>query len=306
MISICIPVYNYDIRELIKEIIVQCEELKLAYDLICVDDCSTNLQIEAINKLFIEESANSKIKYEVLSTNKGRSAIRNYLVSKSRFDYCWFLDCDGKISENKNLVKTFLQHLKENTVISGGRIYQKEIPKNKLLRLHWTWASKRELIDVSQRMKQPVQHFLSNNFVVHKDILLQIPFSEELNGYGYEDTFWASQIEKAGFQIQHIYNPVLHDGLEINTDFLNKIEESIINLIRLKNICIHKRIEFPVKSKLTNLAELLSKPIIKTFASIYFSSNKKKWKSKLLGDNYSLFIFDLYRLAFYFETIKKW
>lgn len=305
MISICIPVYNYDIRELVKGIAIQCEELKLAFELICVDDCSTNLQLEAINRLFIEECANSKIKYEVLPANKGRSAIRNYLVSKSTFNYCWFLDCDGKVGENKNLVKTFLQHLKENTVVSGGRIYQKEIPNNKLLRLHWTWASKRELIDVSERMQQPVQHFLSNNFVAHKDLLLQIPFNEELNGYGYEDTFWASEIVNLGFSIQHINNPVIHDGLEINSDFLNKIEESILNLIRLKNICIHKKIEFPVKSKLTQLAELLSKPLINTIASSYFSKNRNKWKSKLLGDNFNLFIFDLYRLAFYFETIKK-
>jgi glycosyltransferase involved in cell wall biosynthesis len=306
MISICIPVYNYDIRELVKEITFQCEELKLAYELICVDDSSSNLQLEAINRKFIEENVNSTIKYEALTTNKGRSAIRNYLVTKSTFNYCWFLDCDGKVGENKNLVKTFLQHLKENTVVSGGRIYQKKIPNNKSLRLHWTWASKRELIDVSQRMQQPVQHFLSNNFIAHKDILLQIPFNEELNGYGYEDTFWASQIVNVGFSIQHINNPVIHDGLEINSDFLNKIEESILNLIRLKNICIHKKIEFPVKSKLTNLAELLSKPIIKIFASLYFSSNKKKWKSKLLSDNFNLFIFDLYRLAFYFENVKKW
>jgi len=305
MISICIPVYNYDIRELVKGITIQCDALNLVYELICVDDCSTNLDLEVLNSVFIEESANSKVKYEALPANKGRSAIRNYLVSKSTFNYCWFLDCDGKVGENKNLVKTFLQHLKEYTVVSGGRIYQKEIPSNRLLRLHWTWASKRELIDVSQRMQQPVQHFLSNNFVAHKDLLLQIPFSEELNGYGYEDTFWASQIVKAGFFIQHINNPVIHDGLEVNTDFLNKIEESIINLIRLKNICILKKIEFPVKSKLTNLAELLSKPIIREFFAFYFSKNRNKWKSKLLGDNFNLFIFDLYRLAFYFETIKK-
>jgi glycosyltransferase involved in cell wall biosynthesis len=305
MISICIPVYNYDIREFVKGIAIQCEELKLAYELICVDDCSTNLQLETINRLFIEEYANSKIKYEALTANKGRSAIRNYLVSKSMFDYCWFLDCDGKVGGNKNLVKTFLQHLKEFTVISGGRIYQKEIPENKLLRLHWTWASKRELIDVSERMQQPVQHFLSNNFVAHKDILLQIPFNEELNGYGYEDTFWASQIVNAGFNIQHINNPVIHDGLETNSDFINKIEESIINLVRLKQICINNKIEFPIKSKLTNLAELLSKPIIREFSAFYFSKNRNRWKLKLMGDKFNLFIFDLYRLAFYFETIKK-
>jgi len=305
MLSICIPVYNYDIRELIGEITTQCEELNLNYELICVDDCSTNLQLAKINKVFFKENANSKVRYEVLLENKGRSAIRNYLVSKSKFSFCWFLDCDGKIGENKNLVKTFLQHLKANNVVSGGRIYQKEIPNNRLLRLHWTWASKRELLDVSQRMKQPVQHFLSNNFIAHKDILLQVPFSEELTGYGYEDTFWASQIVNKGITIQHINNPVIHDGLEINIDFINKIEESIYNLIRLKSICIKSKIEFPVKSKLTKLAELLNKPIISEFSSFFLTKNKSKWKSKLLSDDFNLFIFDLYRLAFYFETIKK-
>jgi glycosyltransferase involved in cell wall biosynthesis len=305
MLSICIPVYNFDIRELIKGIAIQCEDLKLVYEIICVDDCSTNLETKAINKLYIEENKNININYEALTTNLGRSAIRNYIVTKTSFKYCWFLDCDGKIGENKMLISNFLSHLSETSVISGGRIYQKEIPEDKLLRLHWTWASKRELIDVHQRMQQPVQHFLSNNFIAPKSMLQLISFNEELNGYGYEDTFWASEIAKAGFRIQHINNPVVHAGLEINSVFLNKIEQSIYNLIQLKNICIKNNVEFPVKSKLTRLAELLSKPIIRQFSTLFFSINKSIWKSKLLSNNFDLITFDLYRLAIYFDTIRK-
>jgi len=305
MLSICIPVYNYNIRELIIGLDTQCSILKIEYEIICVDDCSSNSTIKSENELFIAAYNSTKVRYEALTNNLGRSAIRNYIVTKTLFDYCWFLDCDGKVGENNSLVKNFLQHLILNTVISGGRIYQKEIPEDELLRLHWTWASQRELIDVEKRMQQPIQHFLSNNFIAPKSVLLQIPFNEELSGYGYEDTFWASEVVQAGYKIQHINNPVVHEGLEINSVFLNKIEESVVNLLRLKNICIQKNIVFPVKSKLTKLAETLKQLFIGPLILYYLKANKNKYKSKLMSNKFNLFIFDLYRLALYIDTPKK-
>jgi hypothetical protein len=73
---------------------------------------------------------------------------------------------------------------------------------------------------------------------------------------------------------------------EVNS-LINSIEESIINLVRLKQICINNNIEFPIKSKLTNLAELLSKPIIREFSAFYFSKKRNRWKLKLMGDKFN-------------------
>jgi hypothetical protein len=305
MISVCIPVYNYDIRELVSELYIQCVNEKIKFEIICIDDYSTNTEIKLINKQFFLNLKNDYFIYEELSVNKGRSAIRNYFLNFVNYEYCWFLDCDGKVAENKNLLTTFLKNLDKNFVVSGARIYQTEIPENKLLRLHWTWASKRELLDPVKRMKNPVQNFLSNNFIVHKSILLKIPFNEQLDGYGYEDTFWAAQVVNSGFKIKHINNPVLHDGLEINVVFLNKIIESIKNLIKLKIICDFQGINFPVKSNLTMAANFLNNTIIKHVANFLFKKKINKWKSILLGEHFNLLIFDLYRLAYYFETIKK-
>ena len=50
MVSILIPTYNYDVTELVINIWQQCQKESFPFEIIVIDDCSTNLQITEKNK----------------------------------------------------------------------------------------------------------------------------------------------------------------------------------------------------------------------------------------------------------------
>jgi glycosyltransferase involved in cell wall biosynthesis len=293
MLSVLIPVFNTDVRELVIELKRQCSELPLPFEIRLIDDGSED-KFKQINR---EISQLEHIEYSELERNIGRSAIRNKLAFEAKYEWLWFLDCDGDARVNPHLAKTFWENKGEEKLLSGGRIYQPETPDNKKLQLHWIWGSERELLDPQARMKNPANAFLSNNFILHKSLIEKIPFDTMLFGYGYEDTLFATELLNSGYTIAHINNPVLHAGLEPNDVFLKKIEESLHNLIRLKDICKEKNIEFPVKSKLVLAAKILRLPLIKQLIGSWFIRNENIWKIQLLGPQPSLRTFDAYRLA---------
>lgn len=294
MLSVLIPVFRYDVRDLVRELHRQCLQLQIPFEIRLLDDgsgesfCRINSEISELEQVIWEESP----------VNTGRSKVRNTLSEKAKYDWFWFLDCDGDARINPQLATTFWNAREEDTLISGGRVYQAEAPENERLYLHWLWGSQRELLDPVIRMKDPITSFLSNNFIIHRTLLEKIPFDTQLVGYGYEDTLFAAELINAGYKIQHIKNPVLHAGLENSRDFLNKIEESLDNLFRLKELCAEKGISFPVRSKLMILFRLFHFPLLRPFSAKWFIRNQPHWRNQLLGRKPHLRIFDLYRLAY--------
>jgi hypothetical protein len=212
-------------------------------------------------------------------------------------EWLWYLDCDSLILDNKQILKTYIKNARQDSILSGGRVYQPEPPKEKSKQLHWKWGYQRELSDPVLRMRDPVNHFLSNNFFLHKSIFNKIRFDIQLLGYGYEDTLFAAEAVHCGFRIIHILNSVLHNGLEPTDVFLNKIEQSLDNLIRLRDVCREKKIKFPVKSKLILAYKVLSLPVLFQLFGKWFIRNEKLWKVQLRQSNPSLQIFDAWRLA---------
>lgn len=293
MLSVLIPVYNTDVRELVHELKRQCENLHVPFEIRLIDDRSK----EPYKHINQEIAHIENVEYSELEKNIGRSSIRNMLASQAKYEWLWFLDCDGDARVNQQLALTFWSKKNEHSILSGGRIYQSEKPDNYKLLLHWLWGSERELLDPALRMQNPANAFLSNNFILHKSIIQKVPFDTMLFGYGYEDTLFAAEVLKYGFLIEHINNPVLHAGLEENDAFLKKIDESLHNLIRLKDICEEKNVEFPVKSKLVYAARILRFPIIKQLVGNWFIRNESIWKIQLLGKKPSLKTFDAWRLA---------
>jgi glycosyltransferase involved in cell wall biosynthesis len=294
MLSVLIPVFNEDVRNLVNDLNNQLIELGFPFEVRVYDDGS-NQHIKDLNKTI---ASNDTIIYEELPKNIGRSAIRNKLAQEAKGDWFWFLDCDSQVGENTSLVKLFWEEKSENSILSGGRVYQNTEPENKRLKLHWLWGSQRELLDTELRMKDPVNNFLSNNFMLHKSTFEKVRFDTMLFGYGYEDTLFAAEAVKEGISIKHIENPVIHAGLEPADAFLKKIEESLDNLYRLKDICKEKGIPFPVKSKLMLAYKVLNFPIIKQLFGAWFVRNSNIWRIQLLGKNPDLRTFDAYRLAY--------
>jgi hypothetical protein len=74
---------------------------------------------------------------------------------------------------------------------------------------------------------------MTNNFVVPKAVMLNIPFDETVTTYGHEDTLFGFQLQAAGIDILHLDNPVLHIGLDEAAHWLEKQRIAIQNLYRL-------------------------------------------------------------------------
>jgi glycosyltransferase involved in cell wall biosynthesis len=301
MLSILIPVFNYRMEALVSELSAQCTRLNLPFEIVLLDDGSTP-QFKAANKALALQFTG--VRYLENTKNEGRSASRNRLSTEARGEWLWFLDCDGRANLNDALVETFWRQKEEKTLLSGGRIYVAEAPADKSKRLHWLWGSKRELLDSKKRMKDPVNNFLSNNFLVSRRMMQTVQFSNELTGYGYEDTLFAAQCIEHGFQILHIENPVVHEGLESTTHFITKIEESLQNLVKIDRIYSKDGIQIPLNSRLykafkksSNFPRIFLVPIAQAIATIL--------KKRLLGGMNSLFWFDVYRLCYLISLPHK-
>jgi glycosyltransferase involved in cell wall biosynthesis len=224
MISICIPVYNFNVVDLVTKLSNQAGLLNVPSEIILIDDCSDSpfqKQNESICKKEI---------YIRLEKNIGRAAIRNRFLNYSKFDNLLFLDCDSVVISD-NFLSDYVQAIKEhpNCVICGGREYQKSSPeRNKMLR--WKYGLKRESKSCMVRNQDPCRSFMTNNFGISRKIFELIRFDERLIDYGHEDTLFGFELKKRNINIIHINNPVLNGYLEKNEEYIKKTELAISNL----------------------------------------------------------------------------
>ncbi len=251
MISICIPVFNYDVSKLINQLI---EQINSNIEIICIDDASTRLDIKNKNAQLLYEKKH--ISYIELTENIGRSAIRNQFLKFAKNEYLLFLDCDSELSSKKFIIN-YINVLNDSTVFYGGRIY----PEQTLISnsLHYCYGTKREVKPWKVRINNPYGTFYTHNFLVHKKILEFIPFNNNLTQYGYEDVAWANELKKQGVLITHINNEIIHIGLDSNLSFVNKSKLAVQNLILLQSqgLILKSKLTFAInwiyKLKLANV-----------------------------------------------------
>lgn len=288
MISICIPIYNFNVVDLIITIINQGEESKKPYEVICIDDGSNKETL----KLNAEINSHNTVKYLILKKNIGRSKIRNLFLENANYENLLFIDCDCSI-QSENFLENYFEQL-DNAVVYGGRKHHYNPPKNKNKKLRWLYGINREDQNLNYRVKNPYHCFRSNNFLIKRAILSQIRFNEKIETYGHEDTLLSLELKENKIAIFQINNPVFHEGIEDSSIFLEKTKSAIKNLVFLeKNILntssikLIKTYHLINKLKLTWLIFPLSKPISNIL------------ERQLLSSRPSLKIFDLYKLIYF-------
>jgi len=229
MISVCIPVFNVDVRNLAETLKEQSSDLPA--EIILIDDGS--------DKKYRDLNANLQnkgIRYYQLEENIGRSRIRNRFAGYAEYEHLLFLDCDSVVISDR-----FLEEYAKAAVefpgrlICGGRIYSPE-PPGRNRRLHWKYGIRKESQPVEVRKKDPNRSFMTNNFLIPIHVLKQIPFDERLSGYGHEDSLFGHELTRQGYSIVHIDNPVLHGELEPNREFLNKTRDAVQNLVLITEL----------------------------------------------------------------------
>ena len=227
MISICIPIYNFNVTNLVNNLSAQSELLDVTSEIVLIDDCSENYFRKA-NEIVCEKKV-----FVQLKKNIGRAAIRNQFLKYAKYDYLLFLDCDSIVFTDDFLYK-YIQAIKEhsNKLICGGRIYKKLPPKKSEL-LRWKYGIKKESKTFDVRNKNPNKSFMTNNFVINRSIFETIKFDERLVEYGHEDTLFGFELKKRNININHINNPILNDDLRDNVNYISDTEKAIYNLTHI-------------------------------------------------------------------------
>jgi glycosyltransferase involved in cell wall biosynthesis len=228
MITICIPVYNYDVRSLLNELAHQIESVSVSVEIIVIDDCSADVYKNS-NKHVCKNHT-----YIELAENIGRAKIRNLFLAYANYDYLLFLDCDSLI-KRPSFLASYVEIINEKPwVVCGGRVYEQKRPsRDKLLR--WKYGVQRESQPYTVRSKFPNTSFMTNNFLIKREVLEQNRFDERITQYGHEDTLFGYVLKKRNIAITHIDNPITNGDFELNEDYLNKTREGIINLVHILN-----------------------------------------------------------------------
>lgn len=297
-LSICIPVFNFDVRELVDALKKEIEKNDIDAEIILIDDAS-NDQFKAING-----GLQSRVKdFILLGKNIGRSKIRNLFLQYAKGDYLLFLDCDGKII-NSDFLGIYTETLQKDTkigVLYGGRTVVRNLVDKKYI-LRWKFAVERENLPVAMRNKKPYLSFQTNNFIIKKETLDKIKFNPEFENYGYEDLLFAMDLKSEHIQIHHIDNPIFNNDLENNEIYLAKVEESVESLAKmLKMDSLRHKISEIKLVKAYNLLQTIHLEFI--FLS-FFNFLEKRITRNLLSGYPNLKNLDLYKLGLLLRKMK--
>ena len=292
MLSICIPVFNFDVKELAYKLHLQATENLPAFEILLLDDQSH----EEYRKLNSELKKLKNVSYTELDENIGRSKIRNLLAEKAQFENILFLDCDVEIIKNDFLSNYYCQIQLGEKVVCGGHLYQVDPPEPQNY-LHWYYGTQREVKTAEERQKAANDSFMTGNFLISKDLFEKIRFDERISGYGHEDTLLGCELDKHGVVTRHIDNPVLHAGLDTQEQFLEKTRHSMHNLLHLNHISDNDE---PVHLKIKALKAFHTtvKLGLHVIIAKLFSAFRQKMENNLLGQRPRIFVLDLYKLGF--------
>ena len=297
MISVLIPVYNIDVRELVQELYMQLSASGIAYEILLLDDGSTEETIACNTACIISDN----ISFSNNDVNRGRIYTRNKLAANAQFSWLLFLDADCKIA-SKNFIEYYLKSINDEVdVICGGTNYISVIPDDCRYRLHWKYANERVGINTVRQVGK--KGFLFNNILIRKSFYQQLQFPENLNGYGHEDTWVGIQIDHLMAKLKDINNPVLHADLDTNDVFFQKQQSALNNLKALATYTSeeilgrHVRIfRYYLYLRKTGLQSLFYRVI-----AIF----ERRIMANLFGCNPSLFLFDLLRLKLFIRIMKN-
>jgi len=293
MLSILIPIYNFDVRPLINDLQKQSELTGVEYEIICLDDGST-AHFKAIHKGL---TTLSNVHYEELAQNLGRSKIRNQLAKMAQYDYLLFMDNDSGLT-HPNYIQTYLDHLHPEQLLYGGRVYKTKMPKEKELQFHWYYGRQREQSTADQRKSRPYHSFMTNNFLIPKSIFEQIQFDEQLTQYGHEDTLFGMELRKRQISIIHLDNPLEHLGLEPREIFLEKTKKGIQNLYSLFQRGL------PIETKLLRTFQLLKKWKLLSLTKLVLHQMHPFLMQQIQQRPHEIRWFDLLKLHYLLDEIR--
>lgn len=288
MLSILIPVYNYNVYPLVSELHKQCLECEIDFEILCQDDFSNFYLIEnqKINNL-------SKCHFFISDKNSGRTSTRNKLANKADFKWLLFLDADV-IPVNSDFISTYLSLIDEQyQVVFGGYYYDKDTKPKPECRFRYKYGKEREEKTASERNLEPYKYIFSGNLLILKETFLAANYPHKDAHYGM-DIYFSYQLFLNKTKILHIENPIYHLGLETNEIFFKK---SILAVESRKKFLIDCE-QIEKISPLIKHYKTIKKYGLLPTAILFFKITEPILKKRIFNKNPSLFCFDIYRLGY--------
>ena len=299
MISILVPVYNYNCTELICALHEQGLAIKrnpefpdFDFEIILAEDGSEDIETCHANKTLMHEIGQVYVQNR---NNIGRARIRNYLLSLARFPHCLLIDCDALVCTPDFLLQYWNSRNRADVIC--GRIRTPKIcpPGCELRHKYETQAEKKRSMEY--KAMHPYHHFSTFNVLFNNYVFKTLRFDERCTEYGYEDALLGLKLEQEGYSVMHAEIPLIHNGMDKNAEFIKKTETSLRVLRRLGE---------PMQSfsKISRIERTLCK--LHLIPLTYYLL--RKWRdsllSNLLSNHPSLVSFQLYKLFYYIETRK--
>lgn len=291
-ISVCIPVYNFDVRELIYALRKEIDYYSINAEIILIDDASDE-KFKSINRF------QDRVKQLVLlDKNIGRSKIRNLFLNYAQGDYLLFLDCDVKI-ENIHFLRNYFTEIESNPdveVIYGNFKIDRKFSKT----LRNRYSVEREIFSGSRSSDFSILKTV--NFLIKRATFEKFTFNEKLTDYGYEDYIFAREMQLSGVKFSAINNPVIHFDDTLNAFFLSKTETAINSLYRLS---VNLENETLIKEiRVYRTAKKVVRYRFKTIFLILYNLFENRIKKNLLSENPNLMLFDIYKLSLMLKKLK--
>jgi GT2 family glycosyltransferase len=293
-ISLLIPVFDYDLIALVHSMKSAMGKVPEFYEIVIGDDGSSADYRKKYKSL---EAENVK----VISSKKniGRAAIRNKLALEARGDFLLFIDADVMMPGTAEAyILKWLPYMNNSRVICGGTLYHDSAPGDPDKILRWKYGKWREQKSAAERNKHPHAAFSTFNVMIEKSVFEKIRFNEELKQYGHEDTLLGYQLKKAGINILHIDNGLMHEGLESNRDFLNKTKLGIENLSLLYDKVTDKKAFSDTVLMLSIYNKLKLLGLTRVLAAI-FIRYRDRMEIRLDSSEISLFLFAFYKMSMF-------
>ncbi len=220
MLSILIPTFNEDITPLVERLWHEIERIKTPIEIIIGDDHSTR---EASLNTF--HNLDSVVFFRN-TENLGRTATRDLLARKARYNTLLFLDADV-LPAQSDFIKKYLSAIGKSQVVFGGVQYTKQKPEQAML-LRWVYGKEREAKLAQERQYNPY-YIISQNLMIDKDVFLAVN-APEIKRYGWDNVF-SFQLYQQGITVHHIDNAVIHLGLEPWDSYLSKVQQAMSTLV---------------------------------------------------------------------------
>ncbi len=299
MISVCIPVYNFDVTELTESLLKQAERLGYPIEILLFDDHS----LSYYKKLNSQLSNRKDVSYLEFDFNIGRSKIRNRLGDFAAGQWFLFLDCDMVI-DDPDFLKNYVDNCTKANVVCGGIKYGQKPFREELI-LRWKYGVFRECKSAIRRQMSPYKSFMSGNFLISSDVFYSIRFNEDISGYGHEDTVFGIELKRRKISILHIDNPCLHLGLEPCFDYLQKSEQSVINLTKLMQNAPDLRKDLERSVRVLRVFRIVRFFRLTLLLRWVFRVVNPIIRSGLCSRHPSLIMFDIYKLALLAKLYSK-